>query len=238
MAHSAENFTTLASILDKYDPIDVRYYLLATHYRSSLTFNVENDADGGAQVRGIEDARNALGRLRRALGPEPLELEGDLDEPTVEAFKTAMDADFNTPDALAVIFDLARQINTARTSAAIAANTDRLRRTLVRLLDVLGLDLTTTAAQDGVPIEPLVALLERVSGFAPASAVATSESRVVATAEKPSLSSVVDALLISRRNLRAAKQWALSDEIRINLAALGVVVEDKPGGESTWRIER
>jgi len=238
MAHSAENFTTLESILDQYEPMDVRYYLLATHYRSSLTFAVDNDADGGAHVRGIEDARNALGRLRRALGPEPLELEGDLDEPTVEAFKTAMDADFNTPDALAVIFDLARQINTSRLSAESLEDTDRLRRTLVNLLDVLGLDLTSASSEDELPVEPFVALLERVSTFASASAVATSESRLVATVEKPSLSSVVDALLISRRNLRAAKQWALSDEIRDNLAALGVVVEDKPGGESTWRIER
>ena len=112
MAHSAENFTTLASILEKYEPIEVRYYLLATHYRSSLTFTVEMDNGTGPVVRGIEDARAALGRLRRALGPEPLDLNGPLDEPSVEAFKTAMDADFNTPDALSVIFDLAREINT------------------------------------------------------------------------------------------------------------------------------
>src|SRR5260370_31403825 len=110
--------------------MDVRYYLLATHYRSSLTFTVENDADAGAEVRGLEDARTGRGRLRRALGPEPLERAGALDEPSVEAFKTAMDADFNTPDALAVIFDLARQINTARASAEPQADVDRLRRTL------------------------------------------------------------------------------------------------------------
>src|SRR5579859_4890481 len=60
MAHSAENFTTLESILDRYDPLEVRYFLLATHYRSSLTFNVEQDGESGALVRGIEDARNAL----------------------------------------------------------------------------------------------------------------------------------------------------------------------------------
>ena len=109
MAHSAENFTTLASILEKYEPIEVRYYLLATHYRSSLTFTVESVNGTDPMVRGIEDARSALARLRRALGPEPLDLNGALDEPTVEAFKTAMDADFNTPDALSVIFDLARE---------------------------------------------------------------------------------------------------------------------------------
>jgi cysteinyl-tRNA synthetase len=233
MAHSAENFTTLASILEKYDPQDVRYYLLATHYRSSLTFAVENDADAGAQVRGIEDARNALGRLRRALGPEPLEREGALEEPSVEAFKTAMDADFNTPDALAVIFDLARQINTARASADPQAHIDRLRRTLVYLLDVLGLDLNATSAQDEVPIAPLVALLEYIQAQ-----VDLVESNGAAANEPPALEQVVDELLDSRRRLRAAKQFALADEVRVRLKDLGVIVEDKPGGESTWRIER
>jgi cysteinyl-tRNA synthetase len=233
MAHSAENFTTLASILDKYDPIDVRYYLLATHYRSSLTFNVDNDADGGAHVRGIEDARNALGRLRRALGPEPLELHGDLDEPTVEAFKTAMDADFNTPDALAVIFDLARQINTSRTAEQPRAETDRLRRTLVHLLDVLGLDLGAAPAQDEVPIEPFVALLEYIH-----TQVDLVDSNGAAATQTPALEQVVDKLLDSRRKLRVAKQFALADEVRVRLKDLGVIVEDKPGGESTWRIER
>jgi cysteinyl-tRNA synthetase len=238
MAHSAENFTTLASILEKYDPMDVRYYLLATHYRSSLTFTVENDADAGAQVRGIEDARNALGRLRRALGPEPLERAGALDEPSVAAFKTAMDADFNTPDALAVIFDLARQINTARASAEPQADVDRLRRTLVYLLDVLGLDLSSTHAQDAVPIEPFVDLLQQVRSLAPVSTMAAIESQRNVTREGAPLPLVVDELLTSRRNLREAKQWALADEIRNRLADLGVIVEDKPGGESTWRIER
>jgi len=238
MAHSAENFTTLASILEKYDPLDVRYYLLATHYRSSLTFTVENDADAGAQVRGIEDARNALGRLRRALGPEPLERQGELDELSVEAFKQAMDADFNTPDALAVIFDLARKINTARVSAEPQAEIDRLRRTLVHLLDVLGLDITATSSPGDVPIEPFVALLEDIRHLAPVSAVAAIDSQRNVTREGPPLPLLVDDLLTSRRNLRETKQWALADKIRDRLAELGVIVEDKPGGESTWRIER
>src|SRR5207302_4011503 len=57
MAHSAENFTTLASILDSYSPLEVRYFLLATHYRSSLTVTVDTEHGSGARVRGIEDAR-------------------------------------------------------------------------------------------------------------------------------------------------------------------------------------
>jgi cysteinyl-tRNA synthetase len=205
MAHSAENFTTLAAILDAYSPVEVRYYLLATHYRSSLTFTVESDGLNGSRprIRGIEDARSALGRLRRALGDEPLDAGGPLDQSAVDAFTAAMDADFNTPDALAVIFDLARQINTQRSARSAQEEIDRRRRTLVYLLDVLGLDLRSEAPIDQRAVDPYV-----------------------------------DLLLDVRRKLRDIKQWALADEIRGRMAELGVVVEDKPGGDSTWRLDR
>ena len=62
MAHSAENFTTLASILEQYAPIEVRFWLIGTHYRSSLTFAVDTDNGSAAKARGIEDARGEIGR--------------------------------------------------------------------------------------------------------------------------------------------------------------------------------
>ncbi|HEY2594412.1 MAG TPA: cysteine--tRNA ligase [Chloroflexota bacterium] len=202
MAHSAENFTTLASVLDKYDPLAVRYFLVATHYRSPLTFALEEASDGTVLVRGIEDARSAIGRLRRALGDEPLTTDGPLDQGSVDAFTSAMDADFNTPDALAVIFDLAREINTQRASGVSGEELDVRRRTLVQLLDVLGLDIRTETPGDQRSIDPYVELLLEV-----------------------------------RRKLRDVKQWALADEIRTRLTDLGVTVEDRAGGESSWRIE-
>jgi cysteinyl-tRNA synthetase len=237
MAHSAENFTTLASILERYDPQAVRYYLLATHYRASLTFMLESD-NGSWRVRGIEDARSALSRLRRALGDEPLELEGPLDESRVKAFTTAMDADFNTSDALAVLFELARDINTQRSLATgrgapetppargtngdqglptqadargtsadqglpTQADVDRRRRTLVRLLDVLGIDLRADAPGNNH---------QEIGPF-------------------------LDLLLEVRRKLREAKQWSLADEIRTRLTGMGVTVEDRPDGESTWSFD-
>ena len=157
MAHSAENFTTLDSILEQYSPLEVRYYLIATHYRSSLAFTLDSENGSRPRVRGIEDARAALGRLRRALGEEPFSLDGALDQDTVDKFTAAMDADFNTPDALAVIFDLAREINTQRAAGAVDAAFDRRRRTLVCLLGVLGLSLSE--AQPRTTGEPFVELL-------------------------------------------------------------------------------
>jgi cysteinyl-tRNA synthetase len=219
MAHSAENFTTLASILDEYAPVEVRFYLLATHYRSSLTFLIDSEDGSRPRVRGIEDARGALGRLRRALGEEPLNSAGPLDQPAVDAFTAAMDADFNTPDALAVIFELAREINRLRAAQDnivgerdtpltlrgddndLRSDIDRLRRTLVYLLDVLGVDLRSHAAEPPT-IDP----------------------------------DVVELLLDQRRKARELRQWALADELRARLAVMGVRVEDTPHG-TIWRAD-
>jgi len=239
MAHSAENFTTLASILDEYAPVEVRFWLIGTHYRSSLTFAVDTDNGAAPKVRGIEDARGALARLRRALGPEPLELQGPLDDTAVGAFEAAMDADFNTPDALAVIFDLARKINTMRSSNEPSTSVDRDRRTLVHLLDVLGIKLEPNSVRDAVSIEPFLALLNNIYDKAsitrPAVGLGVGSD---STTEALEFDRVIHALLDSRRDLRAGKQWALADEIRDRLKDLGVVVEDKPGGDSTWRMDR
>jgi cysteinyl-tRNA synthetase len=91
MANSGQNFFTLESLLGTYEPAPVRLYLIGTHYRSPLAFLVEPGADGaGPKVRGVEDARAALGRLRRALGDEPLAPGDDLDREAVARFEAAM----------------------------------------------------------------------------------------------------------------------------------------------------
>ncbi len=148
MAHSAENFITLADVLERYDPVSVRYFLVATHYRSSLLLHVEERHP--LRIRGIEDARSAAARLRRALGDEPLDLAGPMDQSAIDAFTAAMDADFNTPDALAVIFDLAHDINSHRTAGV---DLEVGRRTMVKLLDVLGIDLRSLAS-DQPEVDP------------------------------------------------------------------------------------
>jgi cysteinyl-tRNA synthetase len=207
MAHSLSNFLRLRDVLDRYDPVAVRYWLLGSHYRSTLALVLEEDGAAGIpRVRGVEEAQTALERLRRALGDEPLAQEGELHQPSVAAFEAAMDADFNTPVALSVLFDLAREINTLRTSPTGApVELDVRRRTLVHLLGVLGIDLS------------------------------------LAGAAKPSQAEVgpyIELALDVRKQLRGIKQFALADAIRDRLNALGVIVEDQPGGGSTWRLQR
>ncbi|MBK1615257.1 cysteine--tRNA ligase [Rubrivivax gelatinosus] len=105
MSKSLGNFFTIAEVLKKFDGETVRFFMLRTHYRSPFNF-----ADSL-----LDEARAALRRLYTALdgcGAEAGEL--DWNDPRAAAFRTAMDDDFNTPGALAVLFELANELNRER----------------------------------------------------------------------------------------------------------------------------
>ncbi|HSN34606.1 MAG TPA: cysteine--tRNA ligase [Ideonella sp.] len=112
MSKSLGNFFTLRDVLQRYDGETLRFFMLRTHYRSPFNFS---DAH-------LDDARSALRRLYTALdgaglGDEPA---GDLDwnEPPAAAFRAAMNDDFNTPGAVAVLFELAAEANRGARAAA------------------------------------------------------------------------------------------------------------------------
>ncbi|MCI7354396.1 MAG: cysteine--tRNA ligase [[Actinobacillus] rossii] len=126
MSKSLNNFFTIRDILTKYDAESVRYFFLTAQYRSLLDYSEEN----------IGLARKALERLYTALrGCELVEL--GTDDQYVADFKTAMDDDFNTPGALAVLFELAREINKLKAEDQGKANL--LASRLKQLASVLGL---------------------------------------------------------------------------------------------------
>lgn len=126
MSKSLNNFFTIRDILTKYDAESVRYFFLTAQYRSLLDYSEEN----------IGLARKALERLYTALrGCEFVELGAD--DQYVADFKTAMDDDFNTPGALAVLFELTREINKLKTEDQSKANV--LASRLKQLAGVLGL---------------------------------------------------------------------------------------------------
>ena len=151
MSKSLNNFFTIRDILTKYDAESVRYFFLTAQYRSLLDYSEEN----------IGLARKALERLYTALrGCELVELGAD--DQYVADFKTAMDDDFNTPGALAVLFELAREINKLKTEDQSKANVlaSRLKQ-LAGVLGLLGQDPETflqgNAADDEVSkIETLI----------------------------------------------------------------------------------
>jgi cysteinyl-tRNA synthetase len=107
MSKSLGNFFTIRDILARFDPETTRFFIVRAHYRSALNYS---DAH-------LEDARNALRRLYTALALVPaIDQEIDWSANYARAFKSAMDNDFGTPEAVAVLFDLATEVNKTRSS--------------------------------------------------------------------------------------------------------------------------
>jgi cysteinyl-tRNA synthetase len=109
MSKSLGNFFTIREVLEKYDAETVRFFVLRAHYRSALNYS---DAH-------LDDARSALKRLYTALAAvKALVLTGiDWSQPFAARFKAAMDEDFGTPEAVAVLFELASEVNRTREPA-------------------------------------------------------------------------------------------------------------------------
>ena len=107
MSKSLGNFFTIREVLEQYDAETVRFFILRAHYRSPLNYS---DAH-------LDDARNALKRLYTALASVPAaEVAIDWNDDYAARFKAAMDEDFGTPEAVAVLFDLAGEVNRSRSS--------------------------------------------------------------------------------------------------------------------------
>jgi len=123
MSKSLGNFFTIREVLKKYDAEVVRFFILRAHYRSPLNYSDVH----------LDDAKGALARLYTALRNVTLNAENgvDWDEPHAQSFKAAMDDDFNTPEAVAVLFDLANEVN--------KSNSLQLAAQLKALGGVLGL---------------------------------------------------------------------------------------------------
>ena len=131
MSKSLGNFFTIREVLEHHDPEVVRYLLVASHYRSPINYAPDS----------LTEARKSLERFYNSLEGLALEsigsVEGDVDDRFHERFTAAMDDDFNTPEALSVLFDLAREVNRAKKEAPEQA--PALAHELRRLGDLLGL---------------------------------------------------------------------------------------------------
>ena len=106
MSKSLGNFFTIREVLARYDPEVVRFFILRAHYRSPLNYSDKH----------LDEARSGLARLYTALkGGEPVRAGAiDWAEPHAARFRAAMDDDFNTPEAVAVLFELANEVNRMR----------------------------------------------------------------------------------------------------------------------------
>jgi cysteinyl-tRNA synthetase len=134
MSKSLGNFFLIRDVLKQFDPEVLRFFMLRAHYRSPINYS---DAQ-------LEEARAGLVRLYTALSQVPLSNQSaDLNTLWVQRFADAMNDDFNTPEAIATLFDLASELNRvqgedkielAHTLKALAANLDFLQRDPIHFL--------------------------------------------------------------------------------------------------------
>ncbi|MDO9220333.1 MAG: cysteine--tRNA ligase, partial [Thiobacillus sp.] len=198
---SLGNFFTIREVLKKYRAEEVRFFILRAHYRSPLNYS---DAH-------LDDAKGALARLYTALKQTPVEVASpDWSQPAALRFRAAMDDDFNTPEAIAVLFELASDANRGDAAAA----------TLLRSLGgVLGL--LQREARDFLQ-DKSSSVQESVS----ASELLTSETTFSETG--------IELRIEARAAAKNSRNFAEADRIRAELAEAGIVLEDGVGG-TTWR---
>ena len=152
----------MRDLIDRGLAMAFRLMVLQSHYRAPLTFSDE----------GLEAADRGLDRLRAAANPDQprsADTPGgesanlrSLSAESRERFETAMDDDFDTPRAVAALFDLARAINRSHAAGDDVAAVDVARQTLIELAGVLGLDLTMPVGRRTGDAVPFIDLLVRV----------------------------------------------------------------------------
>jgi cysteinyl-tRNA synthetase len=194
MSKSLGNFFTVREILERYRPEEVRYFILTSQYRSPLNYDEEH----------LLNARGALTRIYTALRGVP-SAEPNSGTELTQRFLAAMDDDFNTPEALAVLFDLVREVNRLRRDSDAAAAP--LAAELRRLGGVLGI------------------LHDDPEAFLKAA-----EPGAAGLSDRE-----IEALIAQRLAARKAKNWAEADRIRDELKAKGVLLEDGAGGTTWRR---
>ena len=191
MSKSLNNFFTIRNVLDKYDGETLRYFLISSHYRSPLNFSETN----------IESAKSALKRLYNATKGLSKKTDAALLETKYEdRFNAALNDDFNTPIALSILFEIAKQINIERATNLAKANA--LAKQLIKLGNFIGI-LEYNAEE----------YLKQGSEL--------SEAEIYNK-------------ILQRESARNSKDFAMSDQIRDELLALGIILEDSVNG-TTWR---
>lgn len=209
MSKSLGNFFTIREVLKKYDAEVVRFFILRAHYRSPLNYSDQH----------LDDAKLALTRLYTALrGYDVAESPIDWQHPQAARFKVAMDDDFNTPEAMAVLFDLANEVNKTKSLGTAGL--------LKNLAIVIGL---LQGNPDGF-------LQGRIPTLKPNLLVNENQfySASVDLLQVNIDSEEIQALIVERIKAKDSKDFATADSIRKELADAGIILEDTPQG-TTWR---
>ncbi|MEH6616873.1 MAG: cysteine--tRNA ligase [Porticoccus sp.] len=202
MSKSLGNFFTIREVLKKYHPEVVRYFLLSSHYRSPINYSEDN----------LMEAKGGLERFYTALRPFASIPAASLDDlkgsEYYQRFVDSMNDDFNSREALAVMYDLVREINTvAKTDIKQAEVLVAKLKGMGAVLDILGTD---------------------PEAFMQGSSLIDSGNNLEAEH--------IEALIADRVAAKKARDFSRADEIRDELLSQGVVLEDSREG-TTWRRE-
>lgn len=194
MSKSLNNFFTIRGVLENYDGESLRYFIMSSHYRSPLNFSDENLDNAKASLTRLYTAIRGLSASETAM--DEISQRFDFES----RFNAALDDDFNTPIALSILFELAKQVNSAREQDIDLANA--LAQLLIKLGGYIGI--LQMNAEDFLK-----------------QGVELSDAEI-------------DTKIKQRDDARSNKDFALSDQIRDELAELGIILEDSANGTS-WR---
>jgi len=213
MSKSLGNFFTVREVLNQYKPEIIRFFIISSHYRSPLNYSDEQ----------LNDAKVALTRLYTALRGVEASADAVIEDAYKDRFEQAMDDDFNTPVALSVLFDLARELNTAKKENKLE-KVGELASSLKYLSGLLGILQDDPDAWLKQKLEPSL-FVNNNTFFSPTVTVSyISED-------------LIEQQIQARLDAKKAKDWTLADKIRNDLKEQGVILEDSPDGTTSWRRE-
>jgi cysteinyl-tRNA synthetase len=201
MSKSLGNFQTIRETLKQYDPQTIRFFILRTHYRSPLNYSTKqlDDAESG-----LKRLHNTLHHIR-PIAKQPV----DWNTPYAKAFKEAMDKDFATPQAIAVLFDLANVIRASNNTLEKQTH----GHTLKNLGDILGLSLDKSIKQRH------------------------HKNPTTQTSSQKLNIEVIEDKMNQRQVAKTNRNFTLADALRQELSDMGVTLQDTPEG-TTWQFRK
>jgi cysteinyl-tRNA synthetase len=231
MSKSLGNTLSIRDLVSRHDPDSIRLSLIGTHYRAPVEWTEDAVDDSARALERLRDLVHGERDLDGDPGGDPGPLAGQVTAATAR-FRAAMDDDFNTPQALAAIFDLA---------SALYAYRDQMlqgKRSAPPFRE--GITALTVHAR-ALGLLELPARQPEGWGFIPRSFDGTSRARPKPhqffTVPGPASGGVlarIEALVGQRDQARARREWARADEIRAELGAMGARIEDTPAG-TRWK---
>ncbi len=203
MSKSLSNFFTIREVLQNHDPVVLRHLFLSSHYRSPMDFSAESLQEA---ARAADRIYETLERLEKVLQLR----DDDSGKPALDEFRLEMNDDFNTPKALAVLFDEVRSLNRLLDDQKIDAVRQR-GSALQTMCDVLGL----------LPDTPEEFFRRKRERW---------------LRQQDFTEADVARLIGARNRARAEKNWPEADRLRNELQNKGIVLEDTPGG-TIWKVK-